>query len=91
MRKWLRAQIINDSLATFGRINRFEALRQRANGVRCPESQNLAPPQQPLDCATQAGPEFNLSRDGPLGHLRGDSSIKDEGIGKLDGLAHVSK
>src|SRR5262245_41624421 len=83
--------IINDSLAAFGRINRFEALRQWPNGVCCPESQNLAPPQQPLDCSSQAGPEFNLSRDGPLGHLRGQSSIENEGIRKLDGLAHASK
>jgi hypothetical protein len=59
--------------------------------MRCPESQNLAPPEQPLDRAPQAGPEFNLSRDGPLGYLRRDSSIKDERIGKLNGLAHVSK
>ena len=91
MRKRLRLQIINDSLAAFGRINRFEALRQRANAMRCPESQNLAPPQQPIDCASQARPEFNLSGDGPLAHLGGDSSIKDEGIRKLDRLAHALK
>jgi hypothetical protein len=69
----------------------LEALRQRANRVRFPESQNLAAPQEPLDCSSQAGPEFNLSRDRPLGRLRSESSIEDEGIGKFDGLAHGSK
>ena len=91
VREWSRSQILSDPLATLGRINRFEALRQRTCRVGLSQSQNFAPPQQSLDGSSQAGPEFDLPGDGPLGNLRRKASIKNEGIGKLDRLAHKSK
>ena len=89
--EWSRSQILSDPLATLGRINRFETLRQRTCRVGLSQSQNFAPPQQSLDRSSQAGPEFNLAGDGPLRYLRSETCIQNEGIRKLDWLAHKSK
>jgi len=88
VREWSRSQVVSDPLATLGRINRFETLRQRTCRAGLSQSQNFAPPQQSLDGSSQAGPEFNLAGDGPLRYLRSETCIENEGIRKLDWLAH---
>jgi hypothetical protein len=89
--EWSRSQILSDPLATLGRINRFQTLRQRTCCVGLSQSHNFAPPQQSLDGSSQAGPEFDLAGDGPLRYLCGETCIQNEGIRKLDWLAHKSK
>ena len=91
MREWARFQIVSDPLSTGRRIDAVETLGERMSGIGFAQSQHLVPAQKRLHCPAQAGPKLDLTSDRSLRQFRSQTGVENEGIGKLNRLAHRQK
>lgn len=91
MREWTRLQIVSDPLSAERRVDAVETPGKRMSRIGFAQSHDLVPAQKRLHCPAQTRPELDLTGDRSLRQFRSQTGVENEGIGKLNRLAHGGK
>jgi len=73
-------EVLGQALAAFGRIDRFEAGRERPRLAGLAERQQLVAAQQGFDGPAEPRPELNLAGNRPLRGFAHEAGIHQDGI-----------
>ena len=91
MRVGLGLEEFGHAAATLGRIHGIKTSGQWLSGGIPAQGHDLRALQQGFDRPAESSPELDLSGDGPLDDLGGQTGVEDQGIGEFDGLTHAPR